>query len=215
MTGDISVFWDESENTVKCKLPITSPTSKVRVKRKGLEPVATRQVKLCEDDYIEWQISYGEVKKLSEFGEILALAYKNGIVKKDDINEVKKEFENTKTFEELYKISREETGKDYHKFKVLYEKTPILRYEFDDGHYIDIVLRHKQRAVGYQAMVYIYIPIDKVEPKNLVGRRANPRERVVWTPKKEHILGLLKAFLIASKDHRNDMIKIIEKITQS
>jgi len=119
-------------------------------------------VELCEEDYIEWQISYGEVKKLSEFGEILALVYKNGIVKKDDINEVKKEFENTKTFEEAYKISREETGKDYHKFKVLYEKTSILRYEFDDGHYIDIVLRHKQRAVEYQAMVYIYIPIDKV-----------------------------------------------------
>jgi len=213
--GDILVFWDELENTVKCELPITLPTSKVRVKRKGLEPVATRQVKLCKEDYIEWQISYGEAERLSEFGEILALAYRKGIIKKDDIDKVKEEFKNIKTFEELYKISREEGKEEYHKFKILYEKTPILRYEFDDGHYIDIVLRHKQRAVGYQAMVFMYIPIDKVEPKNLIGRRAYPKERIIWTPKREHILGLLKAFLIASRDHREDMLKIIDKIIQS
>lgn len=58
MKEHISIFWDETENTIKCELPITLPTSKVRVKRKGLEPIATRQVKLCKDDYIEWQISY-------------------------------------------------------------------------------------------------------------------------------------------------------------
>jgi hypothetical protein len=61
-------------------------------------------------------------------------------------------------------------------------------------------------------MVYIYIPVQNLRaPKPLVGRTAGEKEEVSWVPNKIHILGLLKAFLIASNDHRNDIKELIRK----
>lgn len=59
------------------------------------------------------------------------------------------------------------TSEDYIEWQISYldqddlvEFGHLLKafYESGDRTFIDIVLRHKQRAVGYQAMVFIYIP---------------------------------------------------------
>ncbi len=207
----IAVSWNEPKKVIECKLPITKPTSHVRVKRKGIKPIATRKETLTDRDYIEWQISYIEGDKLIELGEILSIAYNKYVVTKKDIESLVERFKDTKTFEESYEISRSITEEKFEDFKVIYEKTPILRYELKDGCYIDIALRHKQKAVGYQAMVCIYIPLKNVNPQP-IGRRAQSNEVVTWNPEREHILGLLKAFLIASRKHRGDIIqKVIPK----
>jgi len=203
----ISISWNESKRVIECKLPIAKPTSKARVKREGVYPIATRKEILTDQDYIEWQISYiKDDDELIEFGEILSVAYNRGVVTKGDILSLVERFKDIKTFEETYEIFRSITEEKFKDFKVIYEKIPILRYELKDGCYIDIALRHKQRAVGYQAMIYIYIPLRNVQPKP-VGRSAQPKEEVTWLPKRELILGLLKSFLIASRKHRDDMIK--------
>jgi len=202
----ISISWNESKRVIECKLPITKHTSKVRVKREGVYPIATKKEILTDQDYIEWQISYIKKDELIEFGKILSIAYNRGVVTKGDILSLVERFKDIKTFEETYEIFRSITEEKFKDFKVIYEKIPILRYELKDGCYIDIALRHKQRAIGYQAMIYIYIPLKNVQPK-LVGRSAQPKEEVTWLPKREHILGLLKSFLIASRKHRDDIVK--------
>ena len=66
------VRWEEEK--IVCFLPITLPTSKVRVKRND-EPIAVRQNELKDDDLLEWQISYyKEGKILIEAGKMLELA---------------------------------------------------------------------------------------------------------------------------------------------
>jgi hypothetical protein len=209
--------WNDDKNCIECLLPITLPTSKVRIKRKGIEPIAPRRTEISAEDLIEWQISYKNGKgQIIELGEILRLAYKNKLISKSDICSIIEKFENAPTFDETFYISREPSPQNlsFYGFKVLYEKTPILHLDLQDGCYIEIILKHKQKAVGYQPMVYIYIPMKNITP-NLIGRAVKQKEKVIWVPRKEHILGLLKAFLLASKAHRNDIKEICLKIVKN
>jgi len=210
----LNISWNA--NSIKCYLPITLPTSKTRVKRNG-NPVATRKTSLRKGDTIEWQISYlKEHKELSELGDITKLAYENGIISgyqlKCFLNELRdyKEF-----FDEKYGIKKILTDELFYDFKVLSEKTPILNKYLGDGYYVSVVLRYKQRAVGYQSMIYIYIPIEEViseDGTSLIGRTARVKEIVVWNPSKEIIFATLKAFAVASKKHNDDIQKVISII---
>ena len=84
------VRWEDRK--IVCELPITLPTSKVRIKRND-EPIAVRQNNLKEDDLLEWQISYyKEGKILIEVGKMLELAYQHGIVTKEELENYKQEY---------------------------------------------------------------------------------------------------------------------------
>jgi hypothetical protein len=54
--------WRSTKNEIEIRLPITTPTGKVRVKRPHAErvsnPVACRSRPMAASDYLEWQISY-------------------------------------------------------------------------------------------------------------------------------------------------------------
>jgi len=195
------------------------PTSKVRIKRKGVQPIPPRKEVLTKDDYIEWQISYQDKEsgKPIELGELIRLAHEMKYITRDELCEIIKKYGDgsIKPFDKLFSIMRKGTQhKVYHDFTVIWEETPILRYDLSDGCYIEVALKHKQKAVGYQSMVYIYIPIQNVIARRpLVGRTAEEKEVVIWKPSKEHILGLIKAFLVASEDHQRDVKKLIGKIT--
>ena len=215
--SEIRCEWNDSEKKIECLLPITKTTSKARIKRRGIEPIAPRKTAITTEDFIEWQISYKDKEgKLIELGRILLLAYSKGIISRNEICSAIEEFKDAPTFSETFHISRESFLQDSHfyGFKIFYEKTPILHLDLQDGCYIEIALKHKQKAVGYQPMIYIYIPAKNVTP-NIVGRFAKEGEIVSWFPDKEHILGLLRAFLIASKDHREDIGGICLEIIKS
>lgn len=218
-------IWNGVE--VVCELPITLPTSKVRIKRiirrndiEEVTPISPRKTILRENDYIEWQISYIYNNELVEFGLMLREFYNNGYLTNTEICNILKNVENTLTFEESFSIQRDmKSSKRANEFVLIHEKIPILRLPLSDGCFIDIVLRHKQRAVGYQAMIYIYIPINNRNLKSintnnsLLGRQAYEKERVVWFPKKEHVEGLLKSFLVASSNHREDIKNILKSLS--
>jgi hypothetical protein len=201
---------------IECELPITKPTSKARVKRRGIDPIATRKTEITSEDYVEWQISYqSKDKSPIELGIMVRLAYDNGMISKEELCRVVKNYGDPKIrpFDEENRITREIQQQTYMDFQVMFEKTPILRYNLGDGCYIEVALRHKQKAVGYQSMVFIYIPVKNLHAdRPLIGRRAYTNEAVLWRPSKDHIFGLLKAFLIASNSHRNDVKRLIQKI---
>jgi hypothetical protein len=213
--NDINCKWDNNDKKIKCYLPITLPTSKVRVKSNGINPKATRQTKISEEDFIEWQISYrDQMGRPIELGEILRLACRYGLILNEEVIKILDEYENYSTFDnnkDKFDIRRENSKEDFYGFKIYFEKTPILRLDLNDGCYIEMVLKHKQKAVGYQVMVYIYIPMKNVTP-NLIGQTAIPKQLVIWEPNKDHILGLLKAFLLASNSHRTDITDMCVKI---
>lgn len=226
------------------ELPLTNPTGKIRVKCRsrasnyGL-PIATRTEKFTKDDYVEWQISYAtqDPPEESKVGEIVIndnqigfeltkLLYegiKLGIFSNEDMCELEEFINNvqsTETLEENEKIFRENNLQEIKGgFKKFVEKAPIfIKKNEEMGYFVEIILRHKQRAVGLQAMVYLCIYIGILKDKNgnsLVGRVAFPKEFGQFESTSENkavVTDVVKAFAIASWQHKNDISNILGQI---
>ncbi len=232
------------EGKLIIELPLTNPTGKIRVKRRdetsnyGI-PIATRTQALTKDDYVEWQISYAtqnppDESKVEdivinnnqigfELTKLLYESIKLGIFSSDDVRELDEFINNvqsTETLEENEKIFREN---NLHQikggFKRFIEKVPVyIKKNEEIGHFVEIILRHKQRAVGLQAMVYLCIYVEKIKDRDgnsLIGRTANHREFgsfEINLKNKEIIKDVVKAFAIASWQHKNDITNILEQI---
>ena len=200
-----------------CYLPITTPTGKVRVLR-GDQPVATRQSPLHKGDVIEWQISYftNGHQRLVELGKLLDLACHHNIIGRDELLRfltkigTQREF-----FAQRYSISTSLGGlpEDFYGFSVLKKTVPVLVRNINNI-LIWVELRHKQRAVGFQPMLYLRIPVEAVLP-NLVGRTAEPRQVVTWEPPTSILLPTARAFSIASSKHQNDMIDVLRRVLRT
>ncbi len=205
------------------KLPITRPTSKFRVKRKTKSgfgiPVSTRKERFptsdkLEDYYIEWQISYAKDDEYNyELSQIVKLAFSNGILTTNDIQDILKFAENVKSYLEDIEIKREETKQNLYGFNIYRDIYPVAKKKLSSGEFIEIALKHKQYAVGYQSMVYVCIPLNKVRP-SLANRTAKPNETVKYEITPELIRELLKAFIIASEIHKQDIITFLNEILQ-
>ena len=202
-----------------CSLPITAHTSKIRVKRNG-EPLATRQKELEGTDLIEWQISYYKPdtdKEFYEIAEMLKTAYKKGIISASELNDLKRHVKSIKeTFFEKFHFKIIETKENFYDFAVLLRQSPLIRKILSNGSILEIEIRHKQRAVGFQSMFYLFIPLKNVvttDGSELLGRPANSKERVLWKPNKTDIIETIKAFSIASKDHLRDIKDILDRIS--
>jgi hypothetical protein len=235
---------DVKDGKLIIKLPLTTPTGKVRVKHRNRDTgygssKATRKEEFEKDDYVEWQISYAtenppEDSKVEgitindnqigfELTKLLDEGLRIGILTKEDINELKSfiaEIKDTDTLEKNEKIFREDTSQEIKGgFKKYIEKVPIfIKENEEEGYFIEIILRHKQRATGVQAMVYLCIYIEKLKDINgrtLIDRIAKERELAqleITSKNKTIILDTVRAFAIASPQHKNDILNILEEI---
>lgn len=225
------------------KLPLTNPTGKIRIKRRGKTsnygiPIATKREIFREDDYVEWQISYAtdnppvesKVENIRLNGQIgfeltklLCEGINLGILSSSDIQEMETFINDVKsedTLEENEEISREDTKYEVKGgFKKFVEKIPLfIKHNREKGYFIEIILKHKQRAVGLQAMVYLCIYVDKLKDENnmsFIGRNAHSKEFGIFEinpENKEIIIDVVKAFAIASWEHRNDIKSILNQV---
>jgi len=209
----VEVLWDGER--IVCRLPLTSPTGRVRVKRNG-HPIPTRQTELRAEDVIEWQIAYRDEEGCPvELGLILRLAKEHGVLSLNDVIALEDFVSAQSSFcDEQFTIATEASGQEFFGFKLHWRKHPLLRCEIGDGTVVEIELRHRQRAVGFQAMVFLLIPISQCEPADIVGRKAKPKEKVAWTPSRKVLETLAKAFAIASRSHRDDMLKLLKALKE-
>ena len=225
------------------KLPLTNPTGKIRVKRRGLSsnyglPIASRREPFRENDYVEWQISYAtnnppteskveDIRLNGQIGfeltKLLCEGIKCGILLNNDIQEMESfinEVKQDDTLEENEKILREDSMFEIKGgFKKFVEKVPLfIKNNREKGYFVEIILKHKQRAVGLQAMVYLCIHMEKLKDVNgesLIGRSARPKEFCILkitSANKEIIIDVVKAFAIASWQHRNDIMSILNQV---
>ena len=195
-----------------CHLPITMPTSKVRILR-GDQPVASKTIQLNQDDVIEWQISYfaDEHQRLVELGKLLELAYRYNLTEREQLLQLLSEIQKRQEFfTERYSISIDVLPEEFSGFMVLKKAVPILQKNIENV-LIWIELKHKQRAVGFQPMLYLRIPIENVYP-SLVGRTARTREIVSWQVSIPILFDTVRAFSIASRKHCNDMIDVLKRV---
>lgn len=199
-----------------CYLPITTPKGKVRVLR-GDQQVATRSTELREGDLIEWQISYFADKRqgLVELAKLLELAYQNGLIADSELRQILLEISgNQEFFAEKFFISVDSSNLPelFHGFRVLIlrKMVPILQKDVANVQ-VWVELRPRQRAVGFQPMLYLRIPINAVSP-SLIGRIAESKQVVAWEPSIPILLETLRAFSILSTKHHNDMIDVLRQI---
>jgi len=175
-----NVCYNEERRKIVAELPITLPTSSVRVKDIWGDPIGSvRSQNLSGEWYAECQISYfDESRQLVELGEMFRLLVtKSKVVNEKELRALYHHLKDRDVFfEETFSSSTEKDGKaeKFEGFTLLHRKTPILRKQLSDGSFIHIELRHKQKAVGYQAMLYIFIPIKGSAP--FLGQPAE----IIW-----------------------------------
>ncbi len=228
------------------RLPLTNPTGKSRVKRRSKTsnygiPIATRKTNFTYEDYVEWQISYAtrnppETSKVEdiiinndqigfELTKLLCEGLILGFLSNDDFNEMEEfisDVQNEDTLEENEDIIRENKLQEIKgRFKKFEEKIPVfIKKNDENGYFVEIISRHKQRAVGLQAMVYLCICIEKLRDKygkSFIGRSANTKELgeiEIIIANKGLIKDVVKAFAISSQTHKRDILSILKQVKE-
>jgi hypothetical protein len=83
---------------------------------------------------------------------------------------------------------------------------------------VQIQLKQKQRAVGFQAMVYVCVPMDEVLTMDGTPRppgSAKAKETVYYDFNRDNaafLLDIVHAFGLASAQHNEDVRQILGKI---
>jgi hypothetical protein len=230
-------------NSIHVRLPLTDVTGKVRVKEMSLDgfgiPVAPSKTSLDGKYYLEWQIGYdipntnspsvvpqikfirnGETKYGHELSKIIFEAVRIGILSTNDlireIDELKKippsEFEESRAVQVEVSTNTAADG-----FQSAIQRLPQFTKTTPDGS-VQIQLKQKQRAVGYQAMVYVCPPMDRVLDAGGNLRPPGParaKETVYYDFNRANaafILDIIHAFGIASQQHNEDIRQILAKI---
>ena len=233
-------------DSVRVRLPLTDVTGKVRVKEKvsggfGL-PVAPSKTVLGEKHYLEWQIGYdlpttnspsvvpeikfnrnGETKYGHELSKILLEAVRLGILSTNDLTheiEVLKKIQPAE-FEENQSVQVEvSTNATADGFQSAIQRLPQFTKTTPHG-WVQIQLKQKQRAVGYQAMVYVCLPLNEVRAMDGSTRQAgktHPKETVFYDFNRDNavfLLDIVHAFGLASQQHNEDIREILGKILEA
>ena len=232
-----------TNDAVLVRLPLTDVTGKVRVKEQAADgfgvPVAPSRTPLGRKHYLEWQIGYdspgtnspsvvpeihfarkGETKYGHELSAILLAAVRTGVLSTNDLQRALTQLRTLaeNTFEEHETIKTETTPeRDAAGFARSVQRVPQFTKVTAHGS-VQIQLKPKQRAVGYQAMVYVCLPMDQVlnaggEPRK--AGSAKSKETVFYRfdqANADLLLDVVRAFGMASEQHNEDMHHILEAI---
>jgi hypothetical protein len=230
-------------NAVRVRLPLTDVTGKVRVKEKTSDgfglPVAPMQVSLVKKHYLEWQIGYdtpdandvtvvpqikftrkGETKYGHELSKILFESVRQGLISTNELARAVELLQknSTGTFEESRAVEVEVfTNTTSDGFQSAVQKLPQFTKTTPHG-WVQIQLKQKQRAVGYQAMIYVCLPMSEVLAMDGSPRkasRAKSKETVLYefnSTNAGFLLDIVHAFGMASQQHNEDMRKILKNI---
>jgi hypothetical protein len=233
-------------NAVRVRLPLTDVTGKVRVKEKSSEgfgrPVAPSKVSLGKKHYLEWQIGYdltntnspsvvpeirflrnGETKYGHELSKMVLEAVRLGLISTNqlvrEIEALKKvqpsEFEENQTVQVEISTNNAADG-----FQSAIQRLPQFTKTTPHG-WVQIQLKQKQRAVGYQAMVYVCLPMNEVLTPDGSPRKSGSarfKETVYYDFTRANaafLLDIIHAFGIASQQHNEDVRKILGKILET
>ena len=238
---------EAGEKTVTARLPLTDVSGAARVKRMESEgvgvPVAPTKTKLDEATYLEWQISYdtpnlqhesavaaihfqrdGRTKYGCELSKLLAESRRLGLLSEAQLRALRKELNalRERTLEEKEKLAvspdTAAAGADLPEgFARYVERVPVFQKSTPDGR-IEIRLKQKQRAVGYQAMVYACVPLARWSqadgsPRGPGAARTKETVTVHFTAENAgYLLDLVRAFGMASREHNDDLGKILDAI---
>lgn len=240
------VIISTKNEAVRVRLPLTDVTGKVRVKEKSSDgfglSVAPSKTLLSKNHYLEWQIGYdipntnspsvvpeirftrnGETKYGHELSKIIFEAMRLGILSTNDLVREIEALKNIKPseLEENQPVQVEvSTNAEANGFQSAVQRLPQFTKSTPHG-WVQIQLKQKQRAVGYQAMVYVCLPMNEVSAMDGTPRKPGPaksKETVLYDFNRNNaafLLDIIHAFGIASQQHNEDVRKILGKILEA
>jgi len=151
-----------------------------------------------------------------ELADLFEMAMKDNVISKREIEELLNFNKEKVDIENQYSVKRKSLNKSISEnFEYYEENAPLFIKRMNDKFFTEIQIKHKQKAVGYQGMVYFCIWIKSIkdkEGKSLIGRKAKSNEKVIIDLSKEDLFNIAKSFMITSKDHDWDMKTILKGI---
>ena len=212
-----SARFDVEADSIRIGLPITAPTSKIRVKRRRenemARAVATRKEPMSDSDYLEWQIAYSELNRIVETAR--ARGWLDDSQWRGALERIRADFDG---IAETESVARVET-KTVANAEIKISQFGFLRAEYrfpcyikrGDDYEIEITFFRRQRAAGLQAMIYVNLPLRRCRAENgepLIGRCATKKEIALFRVCRENArlaIDLIEAFVCASRTHRADL----------
>jgi hypothetical protein len=236
------ILVEPAAGAVEARLPLTDVSGPARVKRKDASgigvSIAPTKTTLDESCYLEWQISYdttnpqhwsavrairfereGRTKYGCELSKLISEARTLGLLSDTQLRAVREELNALRevTLEEKERLVVEPDAATAaaarlpNGFERHVVKTPAIHKMTPHGR-IEIQLKPKQRAVGYQAMVYACIPFTRWE-RAAGPARSKETVRIRFTGENaDYLLDLVRAFGLASREHNDDLGKILDAL---
>lgn len=195
----------------------------------GYDVVKKETDKLAESSLPETEFvgANGKTKALYELSEYIWYFYKWAIVSKEELESVINYLNSIPDNDlidnnsELQIDRSHPIAKNINGFSFEYTqvKYPLLIYKFNGYEIVtEIKITEKQYAVGTQPMLYLCFPITELKFKtNLIGRCAEVKEIAHFEISESNIkvfLEMLKMFGILSRNHKHDILQIINTIIE-
>ncbi|MDX9914134.1 MAG: R.Pab1 family restriction endonuclease [Candidatus Moranbacteria bacterium] len=195
----------------------------------GYDVVKKETDKLAESSLPETEFvgANGKTKAIYELSEYIWYFHKWAIVSKEELESVI-DYLNSIPDNDLIDNNSElqidrshPIAKNINGFGFEYTqvKYPLLIYKFNGYEIVtEIKITEKQYAVGIQPMLYLCFPITELKSNtNLIGRCAEVKEIAHFEISERNIkvfLEMLKMFGILSKNHKHDILRIINTIIE-
>jgi len=195
----------------------------------GYDVVKKETDKLAESSLPETEFvgANGKTKALYELSEYIWYFHKWAIVSKEELKSVINYLNSIPDndlidnnselqIDRSHPIAKNINGFGFEYTQVKY---PLLIYKFNGYEIVtEIKITEKQYAVGTQPMLYLCFPITELKSKtNLAGRCAEVKEIAHFEISESNIkvfLEMLKMFGILSKNHKHDILQIINTIIE-
>jgi len=195
----------------------------------GYDVVKKETDKLSESSLPETEFvgANGKNKALYELSEYIWYFHKWSIVSKEELESVINYLNSISDndlidnnselqIDRSHPIAKNINGFNFEYTQVKY---PLLIYKFNGYEIVtEIKITEKQYAVGTQPMLYLCFPITELKPNtNLIGRCAEVKEIAHFEISESNIkvfLEMLKMFGILSKNHKHDILQIINTIIE-
>src|SRR3989339_1888753 len=193
----------------------------------GYDVVKKETEKLAESSLPETEFTgaNGKVKALYELSEYIWYFYKWNVISREEFESVIAYLNSIQSrdlidnnselqIDRSHPIAKNINGFDFEYTQVKY---PLLIHQFNGYEIVtEIKITEKQYAVGTQPMLYLCFPITELKSKtNLIGRCAETKEIAYFEISENNIkvfLEMLKMFGILSKNHKHDILQIINTI---
>jgi hypothetical protein len=193
-------------------------SSKIKRKRKFIQDLQAVSVKYNEPLILKRRADKEILVLLNELSDLLKIAYENNILNKKDLNDLVT-FANdvSETIDEKYGIERDQssTKEHFYGFYLFHDKYPLFLKNINETFLVEIVRKHMQYAMGYQNMIYLCINAGNItdfEGKSIIGRKAKEISGITCSIGKDTLIETSKAFILASQDHKSDMLDILRTI---